>query len=296
MSRGEVGAGTTSCGTKPSGATAPEATDWRPEATQVALPGTANLRDLGGVPVGTERIMAPRCIYRSEALVEPGTTTLCAIRVPEQADAYTALGVRTVIDLRTSREAASIPSAWPAATGADLVALPIEGGEGDTDYVREIREGVRTRFTAEDLADYYAVILRRRAPEFGAALHVLADPARLPALVHCAAGKDRTGLLVALLLEALGASRDVVVAEYALTGTLRPRRVLAYADVFEGSGVDLDAIASLFDAPALAMATALERLEEEHGSVGDYLREACGVAQDVLARLRENVLAPATPS
>lgn len=265
---------------------------WRPESTHVPLPGTANLRDLGGTPTTGGARVAPRRLYRAEALATPGTTTLCAVHDPTQADAYAALGVRTVIDLRTSRETVSIPSAWPSATGADLVALPMEGGEGDTDYVREIREGVRTRFTAEDLADYYALTLHRRAAELGAGLRVLADPARLPVLVHCAAGKDRTGLLVALALEALGVARDVVVADYALTGTLRPRRVLAYASLFEGAGVDLDAIAPLFDAPATAMALALGRLDADHGSVAGYLHDICGLAPADLGALRELLLTP----
>ena len=267
---------------------------WRPEVTHLPLPGTGNLRDLGGTPAVGGTVVAPGRLYRAEALVEPGTTTLCAIRDEGQAEAYAALGVRTVIDLRTRQEALSIPSAWPSATGADLVALPMEGGEGDTDYVREIRDGVRGRFTADDLTDYYGLLLHRRAAELGAGLRVLADPARLPVLVHCAAGKDRTGLLIALVLEALGVAREIVVADYALTGVLRPRRVLAYASVFADCDVDLEAVAPLFDAPATAMEGALARLDAGHGSVAAYLDDACGITSADVDALRENLLV--TPS
>jgi protein-tyrosine phosphatase len=274
-----------------------ESLPWDARSTHRRVGATSNLRDLGGTPVADGRTVASNLVYRSEALVDPGTTPLCAIWDPADTGAYQALGVCTVIDLRSRGEMERVASAWPAATGADYVALPIEeGGEGDTDYVREIRSGTRTRFTPADMAGYYTLTLRRRAAEFGAALRILADPDRLPALVHCAAGKDRTGLLMALLLEALGAERAVVVADYALTGLLRPRRVLAYAHVFEGPDVDhlvdLDAIAPLFDSPAESMETALAGLDEEFGSVSAFLVERCGLGPGELAALRRNVLSP----
>src|SRR5215212_1831575 len=203
---------------------------WEPAVTHVPLPGTANLRDLGGTPTADGRVVAARRLYRAEALVSGGTPTQCSVWDPAHAAAYGALGVRTVLDLRSAAEASRERSAWPGATGAEYISLPIdEGGEGDTDYVADIRAGRRSRFTVDDMADYYALTLRRRRAEFAAGVRVIADAARLPVLVHCAAGKDRTGLLVALVLEALGVPRETVVADYALTGTLRPRRVLAYA-------------------------------------------------------------------
>lgn len=237
------------------------------------------------------RTVAPGRVYRAEALVTPGANPLCTPWHPADTSAYRALGVRTVVDLRSQGEMDRAPSAWPEATGGECVALPIEeGGEGDTDYVREIRAGIRTAFTAADMAGYYALTLRRRGTEFGAALSILADPARTPVLVHCAAGKDRTGLLIALVLEALGTPREVVVADYALTGVLRPNRVQAYAHLFEG--VDLDAIALLFDSPAPAMEEALAGLDAEFGSVTGFLDARCGITQDHVDALRRGLLSP----
>jgi protein-tyrosine phosphatase len=276
------------------GATEPS---WDPRSTHRRVGATANLRNLGGIPAGAGRVVAPSRVFRAEALVLPGTTPLCTAWEEADSAAYRALGVRTVVDLRSSGEVTRVASAWPDATGAAYVGLPIEeGAEGDTDYVREIRTGVRTRFTAADMAAYYARTLRRRAAQFGAGLRVLTDPARLPVLVHCAAGKDRTGLLIALLLEALGVPRPVVVHDYALTGVLRPRRVLAYAHLFEGAGVDLDEVALLFDSPAPAMAQALAGLDAEFGSVAGFLADRCGLSHDELAALRANLLVPASAS
>jgi protein-tyrosine phosphatase len=277
----------------------PAAAPWVPLVTHRPVGTTQNLRDLGGTPAAGGRMVAAGRLYRSEALVRPGTTDLCAVWEPAHTRLYAALGIRTVLDLRSSAEAARAPSAWPDATGAAYVALPMdEGAEGDTSFVAEIRAGLRTRFTADDLADFYFSTLRRRGPDFGAGLCVIADSARLPVLVHCAAGKDRTGLLVALLLEALGVPRRVVVADYALTGILRPDRVRAYAHLFAASGVDLADIAVLFDSPAAAMESTLSRLDEAYGSVSAYLRREGGLGQDELASLRASLLvqAPVTPS
>ncbi|MDT7707265.1 MAG: protein-tyrosine phosphatase [Pseudonocardiales bacterium] len=276
---------------KPSSRTAPE---WSPASTHLRAGATANLRDLGGVPTADGRVIGRGRVYRAEALVRPGAPTTCSIWDEADAEAYGALGVRTVLDLRSAAEQERAPSAWPMATGADHVAVPIEeGGEGDTDYVRQIREGTRTAFGVAEMVGYYGLVLRNRPAEFGAALRVIARADRLPVLVHCAAGKDRTGLLVALLLETLGVPREVVVAEYALTGTLRPNRVAAYASLFGDSGVDLADIAVLFDAPADVMAGALAELDAEFGSAPGYLLQQCGLSREDLDVLRANLLVQA---
>jgi protein-tyrosine phosphatase len=271
--------------------------NWDPLTTHRRVGTTSNLRDLGGTPASSGRTLAPGRLYRAEALVHPGTTDLCGVWDEAHTADYAVLGVRTVVDMRSRGEQRRVASAWPAATGAGYIFLPIEeGGEGDTDYVAEIRTGVRTRFTAEDMARYYALTLRRRATTFGTGLRIAADADRLPLLVHCAAGKDRTGLLVALLLELLGVDRSVVVADYALTGVLRPRRVHAYAHLFTGSGVDLAAIATLFDAPAAAMDVTLAGLDAEYGSVRAFAERECGLARSDVDALRANLLVPATVS
>jgi protein-tyrosine phosphatase len=264
---------------------------WSALTTHRPVGTTQNLRDLGGIPAADGRVIAQGRVYRSEALVPPGTTSLCAVWEPGHTPDYAALGVRTVLDLRTTAETKRTPSAWPDATGATYVSLPMDdGAEGDTSFVAEIRAGLRTRFTAADLAAFYQLTLTRRGPDFGTGLRVIADPARLPVLVHCAAGKDRTGLLVALLLEALGVSRSLVVDEYALTGTLRPDRVQAYAHLFTESGVDLADIAMLFDSPAEAMEATLSWLDETRGSVTAYLKRDCGLSPSELASLQSNLL------
>lgn len=226
---------------------------WDPRTTHVALPGTANLRDLGGTPAADGRVVAsigsterrPSWIPVRPRCARPGTRRIPGPTRPS-ASGRCSTCARAVRWRRSDRPGRRRPAppTFPCRSRRAGRATP-------TTSTRSW-QGERRHFGAEDLAAYYGRLLERRTAEFGAALRVLADPARLPVLVQCAAGKDRTGLLVALTLEALGSPRTVVVDEYALTGVLRPGRVLAYAHLFEGSGVDLADVAPLFDAPAEA--------------------------------------------
>jgi len=258
----------------------------------IAIEGTNNLRDIGGHLTKSGRRIRKRRILRSELLLFQVEGTRASAWSVDNTPAYRALGIRTVLDLRGPEETASQPSAWPYATGASLIHLPLgEGGEGDaTDIMRRLLAGHIQSFGVDDLASFYGASLRRQARFFGRALEELSRADRLPALVHCQAGKDRTGLLVALLLEALETPREIVVADYAMTGLLRPNRVALYMDILHPLAIDPAAVSALFDAPPMAMSLTLDALDAEFGSVSGFLREAAGVSIEVLEALRENFL------
>lgn len=265
--------------------------------SRIDIPGTTNLRDVGGLPAAGGTVVRAGRLYRAEVLVATTTPESQGVWREDQAAAYAALGVRTVVDLRAEHEAAAKPTAWGLATGAELVALPIaEGGEGsDTNYVRLLLSGELARFGPEEMAAFYRDTLDRRATTFAAAVRVLADPDRVPVLVHCSAGKDRTGLLVALVLDLLGTPRTAIVDDYTLTGVLRPDRVLAYADLFGPAGVDLDDVRGLFETPASAMEAALGHLDARYGGTEPYLVGAGGLAPAEIAAVRSNLLVPDEP-
>lgn len=260
---------------------------------RVDIPGTSNLRDLGGYPARDGRSVRGGMLFRAETLAHPGPRVArVALWQDDLLDRYRALGLSLVIDLRAENETRLAPSAWAEPTGAALVSIPInEGGEGDaTDYMRRLRDGTLRSFTADDLADYYAGTVRRRASQFGRALVAIAQPGGVPVLVHCAAGKDRTGLLIAFLLDVLGTPRDVIVADYALTGVFRPNRVDAYSDVLTASGIAPGAVSALFETPAEAMDLLLTGLEVEFGSVRRFLLEHAGITTAELDTLSEVLL------
>lgn len=253
--------------------------DARAEACRIPIPGTENLRDVGGYPTIDGPEVARGRLFRAEALVDPGGPPTYSFYDAELDPHYRGLRVQTVIDLRAVKEAALAPTAWARATGARLVELPIvEGGDGaDTNYIRKLLTGELERFDTTDLGRFYIHLLEHRADVWGEAYRVLAEAESLPALVHCAAGKDRTGVFIALVLSSLGVPDDVVALDYSLTDVFRPNRIEAYADRFRAVGRDPESARALFESPRDAMTTMLDHLSTDYGGVHGYLSDRAGV-------------------
>lgn len=253
----------------------------------VRLPGLRNVRDVGGRPTADGRVVRRGLVLRSELLGGPGAPEMCGVYDPADADAFRALGLRTVLDLRTSEEEHEVPSAWVEATGAELVNVPVaEGGR----LIDSILSGAVPATTPEGFGRLYTRMFERRAVAFGAALTVLSDPAGLPAVVHCSAGKDRTGALVALLLSVLGVPRELVLEDYAYTQVARPDRVEHYAAQIRAAGRTTDEVRVFFESPAVTMRVALDHLDAGYGSVEAYLTGPGATDPAVLDLLRDTML------
>lgn len=181
----------------------------QPLPRAVPLDGASNLRDLGGWPVADGRRVRHGILFRSATLAHLTEADVAAVA---------GLGLRTVVDLRGEAEATHRPSRLP--DGAARVPLPIEPTVGASlaDLLR------REQATGEDV-----VLLLRRAyldyatrflGAYRGLFDLLLQPERHALLFHCSAGKDRTGLGAALVLTALGATREVVMADYVATDRL----------------------------------------------------------------------------
>jgi protein-tyrosine phosphatase len=142
------------------------------------------------------------------------------------------------------------------------------------------------------LAAQYKEMLDDAGVRIAAAFAVLAGEGARPAVFHCTAGKDRTGLLSALLLSLLGVPEDTVVADYALSGEamarLRAKLILKYPD---GKDVIEDSD-EVFSANPGHMIGLLAHLRERYGTVAAYATNI-GVPDEVVARLRQELLEPA---
>ncbi|MGY0541423.1 tyrosine-protein phosphatase [Nocardioides sp. YJ-D4] len=156
----------------------------------LSLPGSHNVRDLGGLPSASGKVVRRGRIYRSDyPLFAEGGDGPAAVR---------SLGLRTVVDLRRGSEVAAECVAW-AAYGVRYVRHPIVSSRADSWHAR------------------YPSYLETGPESVVAAVVTLMDSAGQPALFHCAAGKDRTGVVAAILLSLLGVGRDEIVADYELT-------------------------------------------------------------------------------
>ncbi|MGB6243386.1 tyrosine-protein phosphatase [Gordonia sp. (in: high G+C Gram-positive bacteria)] len=259
---------------------------------RVPIPGTANLRDVGGYLTAGGEMVAHRRLYRSEAIVDRGGPSSYSFYDPTNEVDYRRLALRTVIDLRAAQEVSAAPTAWARACGARLYEFPIaEGGEGaDTNYLKMLLTGELDRFDAVAMGRFYIDLLERRADRWGAAYRLLAEAGNLPALVHCAAGKDRTGVFIALVLSSLGVPDDDVTKDYALTDVYRPDRIDAYADRFRAVGRDPEIGRALFESPREAMTTMLDHLKAVYGGAVGYLVSRAGVDAETVTRLRHALL------
>jgi protein tyrosine/serine phosphatase len=239
--------------------------------------GCLNVRDLGGVALAGGGQTRYGSLVRADnirRLSDDGWRSL------------EAHGVTRIVDLRWPEELAEDP---PRDVDIDVVHVSLLG-DLDPNFTDDIRDYM----AVDDPAGYWAIaytrILRAFAPNLARALAAIADAPDGAVLFHCAGGKDRTGLVAALLLRLAGAPLDEIARDYALTAGRRARG----RDPWVESAPDEDERERrLFmqHSPAEAMQRALEQLEDEHGSVEAYLGHA-GLDDARIERLRERLRRP----
>jgi hypothetical protein len=232
----------------------------------IRLEGIDNLRDVGGLPLRDGGVTRSGQLLRS-ANLRHVTRTDVAHLVDE-------FGLRLVVDLRTAREIDRDGPTAVADAGIETVALSFIPEDGSA-----LPE---TGDDTDPLLQSYLGYLVDRTENVVEAVRLLGGPDAGPALVHCAAGKDRTGVLVAIVLDAIGVEREAVIADYALSAEhveAMFRRWTAAA----GREMPDDLTPHLPRAEVIA--TVLARLDEEHGGAAGWLR-ANGLEDEVLDRLR----------
>lgn len=247
----------------------------------LALDGALNWRDLGGYETADGRVTRWRCIYRSDGLDQLTDADL---------DLIAALGIRLVIDFRVDREVGEAPSRLPDHPELRRQRLPIGEDVAANSVIERMQSGEITRYSADDVAATYEMILEDAAPVFGTAVTHAADPANHPMVFHCTAGKDRTGLMAMLLLGALGVADDEIARDYELTTQYRSRkRLTVLRPQLEAAGVDVDAVLPFLTAQAPVMAATIAALEARHGSIQSYLTGAAGVPEQTIDDLRAHL-------
>jgi protein-tyrosine phosphatase len=239
----------------------------------IALEGAVNFRDLGGYVTGDGMRTRWRVLFRADGLGELTGPDLEVLR---------ALGIRTVIDLRSGDE--------------------LERGRFDVDahpvafhhfpFIEELPDAEEFDRQPGLLGTQYLEMVRDAGAQIAAALEVLAAPGALPAVFHCTAGKDRTGVLSAIVLSLLGVDEATVVADYALSGEamqrLRAKLIVKYPEGRE----TIENIDEVFSADPAQMELLLDHLRDRYGSVGAYIA-GLGAGPAVVEGLRAGLLEPA---
>ena len=177
----------------------------------IDLEGTTNTRDIGGYATAERREVRMGQILRSENL-----SRLTA----DDFQRLEEIGVRTVIDLRSAREHEEKPTVWQGDNPPQFFHFPI--GDADNAWFRSQSRMMKdNRFTEEQalehMVDGYRMIAEEGPSSYRELMALVLDASNWPILIHCNAGKDRTGIATALILEAVGVERDVIMDDYLLT-------------------------------------------------------------------------------
>jgi protein-tyrosine phosphatase len=254
----------------------------------IDLEGAVNARDLGGLPTEDGRQTAGGRLLRADNLQD-----LSRADVAKLVDE---IGVTTVVDLRSSAELESEgPAPLDAAPGVRHAHHPVLPELGSaTDAVAEalltrIRQD-RSRFPDDPTCGHYLGYLEDRPDQVVAAVRTIARD-QGAALVHCAAGKDRTGVVVALVLTAVGVRPEAVIADYAATSD-RVEAILARLRGSRTYARDLDSQpAAAHLARPETMAAFLRQMDFRHDGVVTWLAEH-GLGDDDLRLLRAKLVEP----
>ena len=266
---------------------------------QIQMEGIENVRDLGGLPAGDGRQVKEGCLLR--------TGKLSGMTKKDEAILKDRFRVTDIVDLRTGMERAQHPDRelpgavchWNPIFPEQAMGITREEEEAEDPldkkliFLRSLQGQAK-----ENLLGYYPMMVQDPycVKQLKAFFRLLCEHGEGAFLWHCTMGKDRTGITAALLLYALGASRETVLADYLATNEalkgfheeqVRWIRERTGDEMLAAQAVIVDSVDADF------LNAALDTLEREYGSVERFLRERLGVGDKEQALLREKYTCPA---
>ncbi|MFF9277075.1 tyrosine-protein phosphatase [Streptomyces griseosporeus] len=258
-------------------------------STEPELAGVRNFRDVGGLPTVDGRRVRHGVLFRSGHL---------AHATQEDAAFLSSLGLHTIFDFRNAADQ-KLEGPDVALPGVRNVNLPLSDPADGAEFWKMVRDGDIEQLrgllgdgrAAARMTASYRQIIKERTAEHSRVLHALAEDS-VPALMHCAAGKDRAGLSIAVTLLALGVEREAIIADY-LESNAKHRRYKVHRSTGSGDAYSpevMELLSPLFDARAEYLTAAFETIEQTWGGVDTYLEQGLGLAPATRERLRERLL------
>ncbi|MEV7399966.1 tyrosine-protein phosphatase [Streptomyces sp. NPDC091267] len=258
-------------------------------STEPELAGVRNFRDVGGLPASDGRRVRYGRLYRSGHL---------AHATAEDTAFLGTLGLHTVFDFRNAADH-KLDGPDVELPGVRNVNIPLTDPADGSEFWRMVRDGNMAELrsiladgkgSARMSASYRTIILDRTA-EHSRVLHALAKDS-VPALMHCAAGKDRAGLSIAISLLAVGVGREDIEADYLKSNDAHRRYKIRRSDT-SAAGMSpevMELLSPLFGAHSDYLAAAFATIDETWGSTDSYLTEGLKVTPETRERLRERLL------
>ena len=248
--------------------------------SKLQFDGPRNFRDLGGLRGRDGKITRRRCLFRSDGLSQTSDSDLSRLKQ---------LNLATIIDLRTTDETTRAPSRLPSNQNFSLHHLGFLPNGTLELFDAVNRRGIGSTVAHEMMASNYARMPFDHADSIRAVFQTIGDEQNLPCLFHCTSGKDRTGVVSALLLLALGVSEQDVIADYKLSNIEHQP-----VDVF-GADASAAAVAKIMSADGDFIAAMLAAIMQRFNSYEDYFEEILGFNSVWLAALRERLLVSPRP-
>jgi protein-tyrosine phosphatase len=258
-------------------------------STEPELAGVRNFRDVGGLPTTDGRRTRQGQLFRSGHL---------AHATESDAAFLASLGLHTIFDFRNSADH-RLEGPDVELPGVRNVNIPMNDPADGAEFWRMVRDGSVDQLrailsdgkAANRMITSYRTIIRQRTAEQSRVLHALADDS-VPALLHCAAGKDRAGVTIAVALLAVGVERDAIEADY-LESNARHRRYKVRRTDSSPNGMSpeiMELLSPLFDARAEYLRAAFDTIEETWGGTDNYFAEGLKLTPEVRERLSARLL------
>ncbi|MGJ4889653.1 tyrosine-protein phosphatase [Bradyrhizobium sp. HKCCYLRH3099] len=242
-----------------------------PQPRHLGLHGASNFRDLGGYPSRAGGHVRWRQLFRSNHLGQLTETDIAAVR---------GLGIRTAFDFRGRDERLAGVCALDEIS---VRSVPIEPSVVPALRARAAAGQLTAEAALDLMRESYRNYIRSYTPRFRALFdHLIQDDA--PLVIHCTAGKDRTGVACALILQALDVPHEIILQDYLLTNELYRREGVAHPDfpvaVFQAIGT----------VQASFLEAAFDTMRDDFGDIDTYLRDGLGLDDPARAALRERYL------
>jgi protein-tyrosine phosphatase len=265
-------------------------TNYETSMPPTLLASAPNFRDIGGYTGADGRTVRHGRIFRSQLLVHPTAADLATLR---------RIDIRTVCDLRGEHERETAPNSWieqpfPVMHHLDI-GMDVRAGAGELLGIIAADptvNGIRTMMMRT-----YSLLPTAFEGKLGPVLDDIAIGNQSPVLIHCTAGKDRTGFLTALILLSLGVSLDAVHYDYALTEKfIDMDRMMAASAVYLKGIVgdrlepDPEMLRLLCGTSPDYLNAALDAVARDYGSVENYLEKTAGFDPAKREKARVNLL------
>ncbi|KAJ6538477.1 protein-tyrosine phosphatase-like protein [Mycena vulgaris] len=258
----------------------------------VTISGVFNIRDLGGLAsrLHPNLVTKPRFLYRSAEL--SGITEDGKVQLKE-------LGISQVFDLRSDTEIAKYDTPSPDIEGVNFSHVPVFQTEDYSPEMMAKRYQLYASGKTEAFMELYSQILEHGGRSFGTILRHVRDRPNDGCIFHCTAGKDRTGVIAAILLKLAGVDNDAISNDYALTRVGRePARAmimerLSKEPLFASNN---EAALNMFTCRHSTMSAFLDMLDEKFSGVEEYVKRFTHISDEDIVIIRRNLLVPADPN